>query len=55
MSQTLENGKKPNFLISNPILARLPQIWAPNFFSWILPTTSYKFFWAIILDNLKEI
>ena len=34
MNKTWENGEKPNFGL---ILARLTQIWFPNFFSWVLP------------------
>ena len=33
MNQTWEDSKKTNF---GPILTRLAQIWAPNFFSSIL-------------------
>ena len=42
-------------IISGPILARLSQIWAPIFLSYVLPVLAVKhFFQAIILCKLQE-
>ena len=37
-----------------PILGRLVQIWAPNFFLSFTSTSNYTLFQAIILSNWKD-
>ena len=50
IKQTRDNDDKPNF---GPILEQLTQIWAPKFFSWVLPCR-FTLSQGIIIFNFKR-